>query len=580
MNTAAQTLVILTAGLASQWIAWRIGLPAIVILIASGLILGPISGVIDFDMSQAELSGVIGLGVAIVLFEGGMDLKLAEFRRVGHGVGRLTILGPPLAWLFGSLAAHYVGGLDWPVSTVLGAILVVTGPTVILPLLRQARLDKEAASLLKWEGIVNDPTGVLLAVLTFQYVVNASGLLYRRGAAPEHLKAPLLTTLVLGVFWLSNLVQHEAGLLSVTLMGLVIGNMHLVERETLQRFKEHLTVVLLSVLFVVIPSQINGDQLALMDWRAAAFVLVVLLLVRPLTIALATLGAPMRRSDKLLLAWIAPRGIVAAATAGIFGPELVAAGYPDAAKLLPITFAVIIVTVLVHGLSIGPVARRLGLAAKSGNGLLIVGGSPWALAFAQLLKKLGIGVLIVDGVYQHLKRARMAGITVYHGEILSEHTEHTLETQHLSHVLCATDNDFYNALACKALGRRFGHHRSFQLATQETAIEEFKRITPQQRGYFAFGADSSFDKMHERLESGWMVQSTKMTSNFGWDELKERLGEPRQDWMLLGGIDPAGALRIYSKEQSFKLESGWSALYFAPKRVQDGEREAAAREPA
>ena len=287
---------------------------------------------------------------------------------------------------------------------------------------------------------------------------------------------------MLVVYWASNLVQHEAGLLSVTLMGLVLGNMRLVELESLQRFKENLTVVLLSVLFIVIPSQLQPSQLELLDWRIASFVLAMLLVVRPLTIGLATIGAPMRGADKLLLAWIAPRGIVAAATAGIFGPALVAAGYPDAEKLLPITFAIIIATVLAHGLSIGKLARRLDLAARSDNGLLMVGATAWSIALARVLKKLGVDVLVVDGVYHRLKDARMAGLDVYYGEILSDHAEHTLEAQHLNHLLAATDNDFYNALVCKAQGRRFGHHRTFQLATHQATGKELKSLTVQQRG--------------------------------------------------------------------------------------------------
>ena len=278
MHAATLLLIVLAAGLASQWLAALLKMPAIVVLIASGLLLGPVSGVIHISLSQAELTELIGLGVAIILFEGGMDLKLGEFRRVGHGIGRLTIVAPPLAWLLGTLAAHFLAGLSWPVSAVLGAILVVTGPTVILPLLRQARLNKESASLLKWEAIVNDPVGVLLAVLTFQFFTIsgggwaatltglgaaigaaavlgglggwATGWLYRRGAVPEHLKPPILMVLMLAVYWLSNLVQHEAGLLSVTVMGVVLGNVELVERESLQRFKANLTVVLLSVLFI------------------------------------------------------------------------------------------------------------------------------------------------------------------------------------------------------------------------------------------------------------------------------------------------------------------------------------------
>lgn len=594
MHIATLLLIILSAGLASQWLAWRLHLPAIVVLITSGLLLGPVSGIIALGLSQTELTELIGLGVAIILFEGGMDLKLGEIRRVGHGVGRLTILGPPLAWVFGALAAHLLAGLSWPVAWVLGAILVVTGPTVILPLLRQARLNKESAALLKWEGIVNDPVGVLLAVLTFQYFTLAdsgwpqlalglgaaigvaallgglggwlTGWLYRRGGVPAHLKAPLLMVLVLIAYWASNLVQHEAGLLTVTVMGLVVGNMQLVEREPLRHFKENLTIVLLSVLFIVIPSQLRFEQLELLDWRVAAFVLAVLLLVRPLTIALATLGAPMRGKDKLLLAWIAPRGIVAAATAGIFGPALVTAGYPDAEVLLPIVFLVIIATVLAHGLTLGPLARKLSLAAEEENGLLIVGASPWTHALARALQDLEIDVVVADGSYQRLKPIRMDGIKVYYGEILSEHAEHELEDEHLSFLLCATENYYYNALVCKAQGHEYGHHRTFQLAPHQESRQEQKRLTLQQRGYFAFEPPTDFYTLQQQLQDGWTVQTTRLSKDFDFDRLQERLGKPGTSWLLLGSVSPQGELQLSSHEQPAAPPAGWTLLYFAPEQ--------------
>lgn len=591
MHAATLLLTILAAGLASQWLAWRLHLPAIIVLISAGLLLGPVGGVIAFSLPQAEIAELIGLGVAIILFEGGMDLKLGELRHVGHGIGRLTILAPPLAWALGSGAAHYLAGLSWPVASVLGAILVVTGPTVILPLLRQARLNKTSASMLKWEGIVNDPVGVLLAVLTFQYFTIAgtdyveiatdigqalaaaallggaggwlTGWVFRHGGAQENAKAPILMVLVLAVYWLSNLVQHEAGLLSVTVMGLVLGNMKLVEREALQRFKEHLTIVLLSVLFVVIPTQLDLGHLLQLDGRALLFVLALLFVVRPLSIMLATLGAPMRRQDRWLLAWIAPRGIVAAATAGIFGPALVAAGYPDAEKLLPLVFLVILATVLAHGLTIAPLARRLKLAAAGENGLLIVGASPFATLLATALKKLEIDVLLVDGAYHRLKEARMAGLGVYYGEILSERAEETLETQHLSHLLAATDNDFYNALVCKAQGRRFGHHRSFQLTIHAEVSQEARRLTLQQRGYVAFDSGATFETLYQRIDEGWTVQTVRLTETRVFAQAEQRLGIRSRDWFLLAAITPKGVFRLYSIEQPFKPDAGWTLLVFA-----------------
>jgi CPA1 family monovalent cation:H+ antiporter len=597
VHTASLLLTILCAGLASQWLAAQIRLPAIVVLIAVGLVLGPVAGVVQPSLEGEQLGELIGLGVAIILFEGGMDLKISEFKRVGHGIGRLTVVAPPLAWLFGAVAAHYIGGLSWPVAIVLAAILVVTGPTVILPLLRQARLNKESAALLKWEGIVNDPIGVLMAVLAFQYfTVSGGGLsttllalgaavavalvlgglggwligwLYRRGGAPEHLKAPILMVLVLAAYWASNLVQHEAGLLTVTVMGLVIGNMELVERESLQHFKENLTVVLLSVLFIVIPSQLEPGQLALIDWRMAAFVLAVLFVVRPLAIGLSTLGAPMRREDRLLLAWIAPRGIVAVATAGLFGPALVKAGYADAAKLLPTTFLIVMATVLCHGLSLGRIARRLGLAARGDSGLLIVGASPWTCALAQTLQRLQIEVLVVDRHYEALKLARMRGIEVFYGEFLSEQAEEALEVQHLSYLLCATENDSYNALVCKAQGHRMGHHRTFQLAVGRGQGQAAGALSLQQRGYLAFHEGATYAALEARLQEGWTIQATNLTKAYGWAAFSERMGKPGKDWWLVGGVSPAGAFRIYSSEQPFKVDAGWTVICFAPQGRQD-----------
>ena len=302
--------------------------------------------------------------------------------------------------------------------------------------------------------------------------------------------------------------------------------------------------------------------------------LVVLFVVRPLTVGLATLGAPMRQSDKLLLGWIAPRGIVAAATAGLFGPALEAAGYTDAGKLMPLVFLVIMVTVLAHGFSIGRLARRLGLAAENDNGLLIVGATAFSVALAAALKKLGQEVMVVDGAYARLKQARMLGVEVYYGEILSDHTEHHLEAQHLNHLLVATENDFYSALVCKAKGKRFGHHRSFQLGTDQAGDHELRRLTLQQRGYFAFDPGASFGTLEQHLAEGWSIGTRKLTTTHGFDALAEGRGERGKDWFLLSAVTPDGLLRIYSTEQRFKLEAGWTALYFAPPAA------AAAAEPA
>lgn len=587
MTLATSLVLVLAAGLLAQLIAARLRIPAIVVLIAFGLTLGPFTGLVEVTLAPDELSALIGLGVAVILFEGGMSLRFEEFRRVGQGIGRLTIAGPPVAMALTALAAHYLGGLDWPVALVAGGILVVTGPTVIAPLLRQANLRKDSASLLKWEGIVNDPLGVTLAFLTFQffalsgdnlgdivlgftYAVVVGGLLgaasgfgigiaFRRGWVPAHLKSPLLLVAVLLVAAVGDHLQDETGLLAVTAMGLVLGNMRLAEREQLLHFKEGLTVVLVSSLFIVIPATLTPDDLRLVDWGIVLFVAALILLVRPLTIALVTLRSDVPKPDRILLGWIAPRGIVAAATAGVFGPELVEIGYPDGALLVPTVFMVIIVTVVLHGFTLAPLARRLGLTLAPQNGLLIVGASRFALALAEALRERRIGVMIADGRYQSLAPARMAGIRTYFGEVLSEHAEDAILESRVSHVLAATDNDYYNALVARSLGAEYGFHRSFQMAQADgghrTALAFEKRAS------FAFDGTTDLATLEAHLDAGWRIHGTHLTKQHGPRELFARLGS---DAVPLGGIDATGRFRIFAPGQRFLPTPGTTFLYLGP----------------
>jgi NhaP-type Na+/H+ or K+/H+ antiporter len=265
--------MILVVGVGAQWLAWRVRMPAIVLLTGGGLLIGPIAGLVPGgpDMQHA-IEPFVSLCVAVILFEGGLSLQRSELREAARGVRRLVYVGGPLSWLLGSVAAHQIMGLSWPVALVFGAIMVVTGPTVIMPLLRQAGLNRRVSSYLKWEGIVNDPIGALLAVLTFQFFVFAGegqgwaavvqglasaiavaaglgwamgwlvGRAFQRGLVPEYLKSPVMLTLVLLVYVLSNGVQDEAGLLTVTIMGIVVGNMSLPGLQDMKRFKEYITV--------------------------------------------------------------------------------------------------------------------------------------------------------------------------------------------------------------------------------------------------------------------------------------------------------------------------------------------------
>ncbi len=359
-NVALSVLCIAVAGIAAQWLAWRLRLPAIVLLFAVGLLAGPGLQI----LRPAETFGdamrpLVGLAVAIVVFEGGLALDFRELRAAGEGVLRLTALALPISFVFSSVAAHFLAAMRWGPALLFGAITVVTGPTVVLPLLRHTRLERRAASFLKWEAIVNDPIGALLAAIVLAVLLTrgesaggqlamqlVAGLALSAGLgvgagysirwmvvhdqAPEVLKTPMLLALALGVYALSNLVMDEAGLAAATIFGITLANLHIPGLKELARFKEALVVLLVSALFVVLTASLDRRLLTQLSSPVLLLTLAMLFVVRPAAILLATLGSGLTWPERTLGAWIAPRGVVAAAVAGVASTQLASSGYHDA----------------------------------------------------------------------------------------------------------------------------------------------------------------------------------------------------------------------------------------------------------
>ncbi len=595
---------LLALGVAAQWVAWRTRMPAIVLLAAAGLIAGPLTPgmFLDPEMMTGEVARVfVALGVAVILFEGGLSLERAELKVAAAGVRRLVYLGAPLAWLICAAAAHYVGGLGWPVALVFGAIMVVTGPTVIMPLLRQAALNRRTASYLKWEGIVNDPIGALLAVLVFQYFVFSAsdvdparilvnlvsgvaaaaalgggvGWLISRaflaGWVPEFLKSPVLLTLVLLVYELTNTVQPEAGLLAVTIMGIVVGNMNLPGLEDMRRFKEYITVVLVSLVFVVLTAGLQPGSFAALEVRGVLLVLVIMFVARPVTVWLATIGAGMDWQDRFLLGWIAPRGIVAAATAGVMGPGLVASGYPEGERLLPLVFAVIFATVIAHGFSLGWLSKRLGLSSPTRDGVLLVGASPWSVEFGRALHGLGAKVIIADRSWHNLRSARLAGLKVFYGEILSEFAEESVEVAHVQTVLAGTDNDAYNALVCTALAPEIGREKVFQLPMGEEKEADPRGVAGGLRGRMAFDKAAEYEYLWQRTIEGWEFSRTRLTDSYSYSDF---LGDLPSKALQLAVVRGEGSrVILLAAASEMEPEPGDVVVYFAPPR--EPERQAA-----
>jgi len=550
-------------GTSAQWFAWRFHLPSIILLSFAGLIIGPGLGLFNpAEVLGSIMEPIIKLSVALILFEGGLNLHLHELKGTAKGVKRLASIGIILSWSGGTLAAHFIGGLSWQVSLIFGAIIVVTGPTVILPLLRQARLKRRPASFLKWEGIVNDPIGALLAVVVFEILIstgeNASisfilsafitsltvasilgiglgffiAFAFRRGQVPEFLKPNVISALVLGIYVVANAFHEEAGLLATTLFGVVIGNAKLKSIDEIRRHNEYIAVFLVSSVFLLLTANLDPVLIQQISWREILLVFSIIFIVRPITVFLSTIQADMTWQERSLSAWIAPRGVVAAAVAGVFGAAMTQHGYVDANKLVPTIFLLILSTVILHGLTIGWFSRRLHLSSTQTQGVLIVGASAWSTALAHELVALKIPCLLADSSWSRLRAARLAGLPVYYGEIMSERSEESLELIEMNYLLAATSNDAYNALVCMRFSPEFGRHQVFQLPTAVDENEP-KSVSHTSRGAIAFQEDALHEELLHLYFKGWRFQKTKITESYTYENYQQDAPEDRMLIMLI-----------------------------------------------
>ena len=585
-------------GVGSQWLAWKLRLPAIVLMLAAGFLAGPVLGVFDPQRDIGALMGpMVSIAVAIILFEGGLTLNFHSLSGAAEGVRRLVFLGAPLGWLAATLPLHYVAGLGWESAAVFGGILIVTGPTVIAPLLRTARLQRRPSALLQWEAIVNDPVGALAAVLAFQIVVVihadmaathavwelARGIgfaalvglgagwglarAFDRGLVPEYMKVPVMFAAVLGAFALADGVLHESGLLAVTMMGIWIANAELPSYAEMRRFKEHATILLVSGVFILLAAAMNLETLSVLDWRAAVFVAVLILVARPAAVLLALAFTAVPWRERLLVAFTGPRGVVLVAVAGLFGERLVALGMADAALIAPLAFAVVAATVVLHGFTLAPMARALGLTAGGRPGVVLVGGSAFATALAEALERLEIPALITDTNLIRLRGARNAGVNTFYGDILSETAEFKLDLIGYDTVIAATDNDAYNTLVATDLAPEYGRANVFQLRrdTRETR----RHSLPTTLGGKRLAGGLTFGELNKRMHQGWRVRRTRLSDDFGQGDFWARYPES----IPIGELPEKGELRIFEcfadDEGPPEFSAGATVLHLSPPEEAD-----------
>ena len=578
-------------GIGAQWIAWRTGWPAIALMLAAGVISGPVLHLINPEHVFGELlEPMVSVAVALILFEGGLSLNFRELRKTDGAVTRLVLLGAPIGWILGAVACFYVAGLVWPVAILFAGILVVTGPTVVLPLLRQSNVAARPRAILKWEAIVNDPVGALLGVVTYEYLrrageggslasvifalvaaavvagligwlaAKALGWAFPRGHVPEYLKAPVLLVAVIGVFVLSNAIQQETGLLAVTVMGVALANMRLDSLRDIQPFKENVTVLLISGVFVILSASLDFEALRQFEWRFLAFLLVLMFLVRPATVLISLAFTKVPWNERLLVAWIAPRGIVAVAISGLFALRLDRLVYSDGSILVTLSFAVVVATILFHGFSIRPVARLLKVTGGAERGLLIVGATPFSLELATQLRQLEVPVTIADNSWQRLSPARHAGIPTYHGEILSEATDERLDLAQFQVLAATTDNEAYNALVCTEFAPEIGRDNVYQLG--DASNDEDPRALPESlRGRALFSAGHGVEDIIQREEQGWTFRKTRISEQFDFDAAKASLSEGG-DMLLL--LRKSGALRFFTHASRPTPQPGDTILTYVP----------------
>jgi NhaP-type Na+/H+ or K+/H+ antiporter len=544
---------IVTLGIAAEWLAWRVHLPSILVLLLFGFLAGPLTGFLDPDVVLGGmLFPVVSISVAVILFEGGASLRLQDLRRIGGTVRNLVTLGALVSWLLGTAAAYYILETGLAPALLLGAILVVTGPTVILPLLRHVRPTHQVGTTLKWEGILIDPIGAVLAVLVFEAVIVGEfeaatavallGLLKTvavgtiaaamgvgvlvlfidRQWVPDFLQSPLALMIVVAAFAASNVLQPESGLLTATLMGVAVANQKRVDVRHIIEFKENLRVLMISSLFIILAARLSIDDLSKLGLREFGFLAALILIVRPLVVGLSTAGSEFSWRERLLMAWIAPRGIVAAAVASIFALELSEAGFAGADRLVSITFFVIIATVAVYGLTAAPVARLLGVAAPDPQGVLIVGAHPWARAIASELRDEGVAVRLVDTNYSNIAQARMEGLPVHYGSALTEAALDSIDLEGIGRLLAMTSNDEVNSLTALHFSEVFGGGRVYQLPTEQSAKSADKVVPRYLRGQFLFDPNASYWTLTARFDAGADIKTTNLTEAFDYQTFRQR----------------------------------------------------------
>lgn len=592
---------IIILGILAQWVAWKFKIPAILPLILIGLLVGPLSTFMSEDGSQwlqpiwngekglfpgQNLFYFVSLAVGIILFEGGLTLKRGEISKVGPVIGKLISIGAAITFIGAGVAAYYVFGLSWRISFLFAALIIVTGPTVITPILRNIPLKKDVAAVLRWEGILIDPIGALVAVLVYEFIsvggdsgytkqalldfgkiilvgmafgISAGYALYfsvKKKLVPHYLSNVISLSMVMAVFVISDLFAHESGLLAVVVMGMFLGNSDLPSLKELLYFKESLSVLLVSILFILLAANISVEDLLLVyNLKTAILLAIVIFVLRPLTVFASTIGSPLKTNEKLFISWVGPRGIVAAGISSLFGTQLVAKGVVGAEYITPLVFAVVLVTVIINATTARVMASWMGVFLNKSEGIIMVGASKVSRLIATYLHKNNRHVVLIDSNQLNINRAKELGLEAFTANIYADDLTDNIELNDVGYLLAMTGSDEINKQAINRFGKYFGENGTFRLMTSEEMRE---RQNLSAKELFSYTHDySRFTEVAQDFPS---IQEITVESHNQFLRVLKIIGE-NENAIPLFLKRPNGFLDLINSPTELEVEVGSSLVY-------------------
>lgn len=502
---------IIILGIFAQWISWKMKLPAILPLILIGLFFGPVSSLLTADGHKwinpiyniSNETGMfpentffffVSLAIGLILFEGGLTLKIKDFRNVSSPIVKLILWGPVITLIGASAFTHYIMKLDWGISFLFASLIIVTGPTVIVPILRHLPIKRNVAAVLKWEGILIDPIGALIAVLVFEFILSGESsqhftlhalqlfgkivligvsfgftaayflnILVKKKLIPHYLLNVFTLALVLSVFVFSDILAGESGLLAVVVMGIVLGNLNVSYLKSILDFKESLSVLLISILFIILSAAIDIENLKLLlDYRVLIIFIAVVFILRPIVVFLSSVKSILSFREKIYISLMGPRGIVAAGIASLFGMRLTGK-VPGAEYIIPLVFMIVLGTVIFNALTAKPFAKILKILKKKSDGFLFVGAHSGAVFLAKYLKKNGKHVVLVDNSEFHINEAENEGLDAYRVDIYSDAFGNDFDLLDMGFLLALTPSSNLNKYVIDKYGNLFGENGSYRL---------------------------------------------------------------------------------------------------------------------